>query len=433
MSNVVQQAMYIKADVKNNNNKFWEIKLMDDCEVLVRNGRVGSSGQNQKPKCFDDMEDAEKFYNKKIKEKESPRKGYTKAEVLLDDVSEVKVTAPTGSLESIAVKQIGGGCTETAKLIKILSKKNIHNIVSSTNIKYDSSHGSFRTPLGIITQNGIDTARDLLVEMVPYIEDENYENEEFIDKFQTYLQLIPHKVKRKLDPRDIFGEDDSVQKEGQILDALDASLQDVLGATPVSPNNKKKAKQKKIFDVKVSVLDDSKEFKRIRDYYHRTKKSMHTSHGLDVKKIYTVNIKQMCDAFENKGKPIGNIMELWHGSRVENCLSILKSGLIIPKSSSSHVTGRMFGDGLYASDISTKALNYAQGYWSGKRDNNCFMFLVDFAMGKPYIAKGSYENFPVRGYDSTFAKEGQSGVINNEMIVYNIHQCNIKYLVEFDK
>jgi len=429
MSTVVQQAMYIKADVKNNNNKFWEIKLFDNFEVHVRNGRVGSDGQIQPIKSFDDMEDAEKFYNNKIKEKQSLRKGYTKAEVLLDDVSEVHIS-PSGNLEDIAIKQIGGSCTETAKLIKILSQKNIHNIVSSTTIKYDSSQGSFRTPLGIITQNGIDSARILLDELVPYITKDKFEDDDFVDKFQQYMQLIPHKVGRRLDPRVVFGEDDSFQKEGQILDALDASLQNILISKPKTHDTKTKEQQ--IFDVKVNILDKNKEWRRIRDYYHRTKKSMHTSHNLDVKKIYSVNIKLMNNLFENKGKPIGNIMELWHGSRVENCLSILKSGLIIPKSSSKHVTGRMFGDGLYASDISTKALNYAQGYWSGKRDNNCFMFLVDFAMGNHYIAKGSYESFPKPGYDSTWAKEGKSGIINNEMIVYNLHQCNIKYLVEFD-
>ena len=428
MSKLIDQAMYIKADVKNNNNKFWKIMLYDNNEVHVHNGRVGGKGQFQKPKCFANKEDAEKFYNKKIKEKQAPRKGYTKAEVLLDDVSEVKVSGNT-NLTDLAVKQIGGD-TETSKLIKMLSQKNIHNIVSSTTIKYDSSKGSFRTPLGIITQNGIDTARGLLDELVPYVQKEKYENEDFIDKFQQYMQLIPHKVKRKLDPEDIFPDTDSFQKEGQILDALDASLSEVLTSKPKT--TVKKTSDPTIFNVDVHVLDENKEWRRIRDYYHKTKKTMHTSHGLDVKKIYKVKIKHMYDAFEKKGKSIGNIMELWHGSRVENCLSILKSGLIIPKSSSGHVTGRMFGDGIYASDISTKALNYAQGYWSGKRDNNCFMFLVDFAMGNYYISNSYSESLPKKGYDSTFAKEGKSGIINNEMIVYNLHQCNIKYLVEFD-
>lgn len=429
MSEIVKQAMYIKSDVKNNNNKFWEIKLYDDFNVYVRNGRVGSSGQSQPVKSFGSLDQAETFYEKTIKSKIRPSKGYTKAEVLMDDVNEVSIS---NDLEDVALKQIAVKDNETTKLIQHLSKKNIHNIISSTTIKYDSSKGTFKTPLGIITKTGIDNARTVLDELIPYVKKSKYEDELFIEKFQNYIQLIPHKVGRKLIPEDILPDTDSFQKEIQILDALDASLQDVLNAKP--DIDTPKTDHPKLFNVDVHMLDDTKEFNRIRDMYHKTKKSMHTSHKLDIKKVYTIKIKQMHDMFETKGKQIGNIMELWHGSRVENCLSILKSGLIIPKSGSAHVTGRMFGDGVYGSDISTKALNYAQGYWGhGNMDSNCFMFLVDFAMGKHYIAKGSHERFPVAGYDSTFAKEGKSGVINNEMIVYNLYQCNIKFLVEFDK
>ena len=118
-------------------------------------------------------------------------------------------------------------------------------------------------------------------------------------------------------------------------------------------------------------------------------------------------------------------------------MSILKGGLIIPKSSASHVTGRMFGDGVYFSDQSTKSLNYSQGYWGhGSRDNNCFMFIADVAMGKYYVPHTSdsrlHDKIKSMGYDSTYAKANQSSVRNNEMIVYNLHQCNLKYLVEFE-
>ena len=64
----------------------------------------------------------------------------------------------------------------------------------------------------------------------------------------------------------------------------------------------------------------------------------------------------ICTKHISQGEPIGNVMELWHGTRVENVLSILKGGLIIPKSSAGHVTGRMFGDGVYFSDQSTNPL-----------------------------------------------------------------------------
>ena len=111
---------------------------------------------------------------------------------------------------------------------------------------------------------------------------------------------------------------------------------------------------------------------------------------------------------------------------------------MIPPSSSSHVTGRMFYNGIYFSDQSTKALNYATSFWGGGDVGRYFMFLLDMAMGNPFIpgqtrwgSTGS-RNYPVSGYDSTWAKPG-CGVMNDERIVYRTSQVNLKYLVEFKK
>jgi poly [ADP-ribose] polymerase len=295
---------------------------------------------------------------------------------------------------------------------------------------YDESKGTFRTPLGIVTQDALDEARTLLNELVPFVEKSKYQDSVFIDKLQQYIQLIPRKVGRKLIAEEIFPDMDTFQKEGQILDALDASLQEVL--TSSDDKDKDKPKEAKIFNVKLDVLEDKKDFKRIEELYDKTRDRRHTSYKLQIKKIYTVSIKHMYDAFEKYGKSVGNIMELYHGTRTENLLSILKNGLVIPKSSASHVTGRLMGDGAYFSDIATKSLNYAQGYWGhGTTDNNCFMLLCSVAMGKFYVPNGTGESLPKQGYNSTFAKAHKSGVLNNEMIVYNVNQCNLNYLIEF--
>ena len=138
--------------------------------------------------------------------------------------------------------------------------------------------------------------------------------------------------------------------------------------------------------------------------------------------------------FEAVSSKFGNVSEMFHGSRVHNILSILKGGLVIPKSNASHVTGRLFGDGVYFSPTkSSKSLNYSYGYWDGKsRDNFCFLFLADVAMGKSYVPSGRGDgNYPKRGFDSVWAKESKSGVMNDECIVYETNQCNLKYLVEF--
>ena len=163
---------------------------------------------------------------------------------------------------------------------------------------------------------------------------------------------------------------------------------------------------------------------------------MHSSYNLDVKTVYSVEINTVKSSFDKHGAKMNNVLTLFHGTKISNVLSILKAGLIIPPRSSPHVCGRLYGDGLYFSDQSTKSLNYATGgVWdnSGKRNSNCFMFLCSVGMGNMYKPnRNNYQsiNYPVRGFDSTFAEAG-SGVMNNEMIVYRCDQANLNHLIEF--
>ena len=243
--------------------------------------------------------------------------------------------------------------------------------------------------------------------------------------------LIPQKVGRKLIVEDVFSDLSAVQKQKAVLDSLEASLQTVM-AGDKNDDDKKKAKKamEKVFAVKLHLVKDKKTIGRIEKKYDKTRNRVHSCNHLGVKTVYSVEIENMKKAFD-KCK-VKNVKELWHGTRASNLLSILKGGLIIPSASSSHCTGRMYGDGLYFSDQSTKSLNYAYGYWgNGKRDSNCFMFLCSVKMGKEYTPSSSYGHYPQRGYDSTFAKAGKSGVMNNEMIVYSLPQVNLNYLIEF--
>ena len=130
---------------------------------------------------------------------------------------------------------------------------------------------------------------------------------------------------------------------------------------------------------------------------------------------------------------MGSVKELFHGSQNCNILSILKNGLIVPSCNSSHVTGRMFGDGIYAAHNSTKALNYSIGFWSssgGNKFNNAFLFLTKFAMGRKHIVYDSCYG-PPSGYDSIHARKGR-GLWNDEYIVYKLFQSSLHYLCELE-
>ena len=93
----------------------------------------------------------------------------------------------------------------------------------------------------------------------------------------------------------------------------------------------------------------------------------------------------------------------------------------------------MFGNGIYTSVQSTKALNYATNYWnkSGQTNQRTFMFVCEAALGKTYKPKKAGGKYPAQDTNSTWVEAGTAGVINHECIVYETAQINLKYLAEF--
>lgn len=435
MPNLIREAKYIMVEMDANNNKFWYAAVDETGLYIQENGRVGAPNPQRRTKSLG-MDGAISEFEKKCKEKEA--KGYKLAKVLSGSSGSVSPAAVVSksTLESVATKEIDHNSPEVASLIKTLSNANIHDIVSASGITYDEKNGDFRTPLGIVTQDGIDEARNMMNDISALIMAKTpYTDQQFKNLTNSYMQIIPQNVGRHQNSRftvaDVFPNAEAIQKQVGILDALDASLQKVLTAVPVDTTADAAPK---VFSVKLHIVTDKTMFERISKKFQATLNHGHTSSSLKLKRVFTVEIEHMKTAFDKKAPSIGNVMELWHGTRTANLLSIMKGGLIIPKKGAPHVTGRMFADGVYFSDQSTKSLNYSQGYWSGgSRDNNCFMFLSDVAMGKAYTPPGPSQDLPKKGYDSTYAKAGQSGVMNNEMIVYSIDQCNLTFLCEFDR
>jgi poly [ADP-ribose] polymerase len=418
--NIVKETKMIMSDVSNNNNKFWYGTLYDNATVLLRWGRVGKKEQS-KTKDFTSQSSAESFlWNK---ENEKARKGYKTLNVVSEGQT-ITVSQDNNTLKTIAQKEIRTKSPLVKKLIDYFTQTNAHNITSATGGQITFNGNVATTPLGIVTQDNINEANRILVNISNLVTRndygrtmENYTNE--------YLMLVPQDIgMRRLNIHSFFGSQSAVQKQKAIVDSLEASLLSAT-TTPIKVDGK-------VFDVEIDIVKKANIINKIKRMYRDTRHHNHTSKNLKVKTVYSVEIATALEAFEKYGKEKNNIKELWHGTRASNVLSILKGGLVIPSQGSAHVTGRMFGDGLYFSDQSTKALNYSHGYWKGSRDNNCFMFLADVAMGKEFspTRRGGH-SYPVKGYDSTNVQGGNAGVYNNEMIVYKTFQANLKYLVEF--
>lgn len=354
--------------------------------------------------------------------REKIKKGYK--EVSFIDTSSSD-TISKRDIKTIAKTQISYTNSKIKDLIEYLADKNMHNIISNTNLKYNTATGMYHTPLGIVTKSNIDRARILLSDISDYVKSKSYKNKTFISGLEEYLTLIPQDIGMKFIPENIFPDNNSIIKQSDILDSLESSYK-----IAITPSDKNDNNQVNIFNTKIDFLEDKKEFDRINKKYEDTKKSFHSSNTLKIKEIYMIEISKLKNSFDNAKGNIGNIKELWHGSTISNCLSILKDGLRISPPSTASVTGKLFGNGIYFSDISSKSLNYSFGYWNGSKNNECFMFLSDVALGKYYVPSYGQSKLP-KGYDSFWAKPNASGIQNNEMIIFNESQHNLKYLIKF--
>ena len=131
---------------------------------------------------------------------------------------------------------------------------------------------------------------------------------------------------------------------------------------------------------------------------------------------------------------------LWHGSRSENWLSILKTGLVL-RPANAVITGKMFGHGIYFADQFSKSLNYTSlpgSLWADGQQQEGYLAIYEVHVGNQ-LELTQHEprhmqldadalNRMDTQYDSVFARRGVS-LQKNEFIVYHPAQCTVRYIV----
>lgn len=429
---VIRSEKFIMVESGNNHNKCWYIEEHDNGLIRTTWGRVGNA-LSTTDKQFG--MNSSKEYDKLVKSK--LKKGYTKLRTIDSASSSSISNIQKKNLEDIALKEIvfDKADNQIKSMIQVFCQANIHTITSSTNITFNSTTGVFQTPCGVVTLDAINDARNILNKIYDLVKDRDF-GYDFIHYTEQYCSIIPQKVHGRLICTKIFRDLKDVQKQNDVLDSLKDSIE-TIEQMKNSENDTNSSEEPKLFNCEIKKVTDKNVIDKIKKLYQKTHQSIHACRNLKVKTVYEITINSMKTAYENTkteweklGKEL-NEQELWHGTKKQNIISIMKNGMIIPPANASHCTGRMFGSGLYFSDQSTKSLNYAYGWWSGTRDNNCYMFLSKVLMGKSYTPKGwSGCNSIPKGYDSIFAKAGVSGVQNNEMIVMPNQVCP-EYLIEF--
>ena len=431
MSNVIEHKKCICVEFGDtNNNKVWSYTLYDDGTALTEWGRVGKGLQS---KVVSHSKALSKW-REKTRPNNKPDKRYTEVKAVGTGSTSGSGSIKNAELKDIARKQITSNNNPIVQqLIDYLVQANAHQILiqSGGKIQYDSSTATFKTPLGVIDPVQVSEARIILAELADLVHRSDYDNSQFNPKLNQYLRLIPHDVgMSRITPQKIFPTITSIQNENTLLDGLDASFAGIVSA----PKNKDTNKvAPKVFEVDLFKIVDNDIIKDIKRGIDRTRQKMHSCNHLRIKEVYAIKIKSMEDNFNKDGANVGNVQSLYHGSSAANILSIMRQGLVIPPSSSSHCTGRLLGNGCYFANCSTKSLNYSYGYWGGTHHNRCFLFITDVALGKSYIPNSLSGPFPKPGYDSIYGKANKTGFLkNDEFVVYRTSQANFKYLVEFE-
>ena len=410
MTNILQKKNFVCADLERNSNKFWTITLYQDHSVKTEWGRVGHS-HDELTKSFPSSMAAEKFFNSKIRDKlrvkDGRRDAYTEIEILEDKI--ITASPINGDLAELAASEIETASPEVKDFVRWLAKVNIHNICSSTTIRYNIVDGTFSTPLGVIGQKTINEAKDLLDQISKFT---SVEDKDCIKIIGQYIRRIPQDLggsNVKINAKSIFGSPELLQKQQDIIDGLEAATS---SAQPIKSNEV----TERTFNTTLNRLSDDRIIEEINKRFRK-----HTASST-ISNIYQIHIKDINDRFITHGQPIGNIDRLWHGTNPANILSIFQSGLKIPKNYSN---GRRFLDGVYFSDRSSMSLKYAS--YSKRHENNYrYLFLSDVAMGKYYEPGYNYKGLPA-SYHSCWAEKNQS---TSQIIVYNLDQINICYLVE---
>ncbi len=434
--------MLIKFDTKANNNKFYELRY-DERDpsalgtITIRYGRVGSKGAISK------KTGGRRNYETLLRQKKN--KGYREAMLK----ATIESTSDNGNTINckknamdIALEQIVYKDDESKHLIEALSVENIHNITSNTNIEFDSVDGLFKTPLGVISKEGVNKAVDILNEIKPLLDDIIKNEEKLSDLNNEYYFIIPNKVKNARDQETLIYNLNNWTCQMNICNALYDTLKllEDLEKNPKIPDPKETSSSKeeveKLFDVEIEHINDKSIIDEISKKYQESKASNHQYNGIPESKvtnIYKVALKSQQEPFLKCSNEISNVMTLWHGTRTANLLSILSKGLLLPSQSPGQKAGALFGHGLYFANKSTKSLQYCDGlYWAqnSTKKPHVYLFLASVAIGNPFYPTTARSSKPPKGYDSYWALADKAGVINDELIVFKGCQVRLDYLVE---
>ncbi|BBX82165.1 WGR domain-containing protein [Mycolicibacterium aubagnense] len=425
--NALETVTLIQVNAAGNNNKFYELSKMPDGSTLARWGRIGAS--NAQTRTYP----GHSSFDNKLDEK--LRKGYSVFDGGRSTQTAVSSVSSSGQLPDLVGAGLFGARRSAAArgLVAHLVKANRHAIGAATGGRITvSDSGAVTTALGPVSAAQIGQARSALTTL-----------RTGYDRWavEKYLTLIPQQITnvRATD----WVTRTWCREQDDLLDALESAI------TLAAASNDRAAAAIAFRHTMTEIDSSASEFTRIAAKFNDSRNAMHAANRLDLRRVWAL-VDADEPGWSKRKSALKHSRELWHGTSTGNVLSILRTGLICPSvgAGAFNITGRMFGDGVYFSDQSTKSLNYAIGSAPGQlgrsaSTGNSMMFLADVVMGRECRSEATMgcaalvsrahtgSDTKGRSYDSIFVRGGHCGVRNNEMIVWKADQIKLTYLCEF--
>lgn len=452
-----------KAKTKGTSNKqyYMEIDESNDGRAQIHFS-YGPTGGRQTIfwRLFSDYLTAKTEFDKIIKSKK--KKGYVEIDVAQSVIGSEEAQKQTKDVVlKNAPKVTKNGSSLHPETARVISK-----LMGSTNsfvIK------TLKCPLGQLSNAQIDEGRDKLNQAKVIVAQDSLKESDK-DKLERltndFYGLIPHNLgsgaRGQMTHLLLDTQAKIDQKEYDLDTLLDAK---VIGATLTSTSS---YDQYESLETEFSFIDHSDSvFEWLNDLIQATRATNHKYLGKIVlrnawdiqrknernifikhaeiiasecgKQVIPGQMKDLVLARKDLNNPSlyknANVIPLFHGTRTQNISGILKQGMMI-RPSGVVITGAMYGNAIYKSSSSTKSINYTDiksSYWAKGFDDKAFLFLSDCALGNQLLAKGPgmYSLKSIQPHHSVWAKGGQSGVINDEMMLYRTDQHNLRYLLEF--
>lgn len=374
--NVNWAVMLNQTDIKNNNNKFYVIQLLEHggkYTTYTRWGRVGERGQDAPATCAT-LNAAKDVFCSKFKDKTknkwetvkddptsfaaAPGK-YTLVEMAAGEEAPAVVTTPGGAPVAVRPSKLH---LKVQDVLRIIFDKDMFKAQMAEH-KLDAN----KMPLGKLTKAQVERGYNALTEVHKAIQAKASLStmQDLTSKFYT---AIPHDFGRNVPP--VIRTEEDVQSKFELLNILnDIQIAVSMDAAADGGDVAENPLDKQFAELRCGLqyVDPKSDEWKIIDTYTKETQGYRKCQITNVYRVDRPDDKARMKAFAKQG----NRALLWHGTNIAVVAAILKSGLrIMP-----HAGGRV-GKGLYFASENGKSAGYV------RCDNKVgFMFLCEVVMG----------------------------------------------------